>query len=137
MGETLKVGKKDGSQELAELVAGGVVEVVEGLVWSSVPVGLALTGRSGWSVGLPIREVTGAVGTAVVVPAIVVVAISAWLSSSCSSGMGRRVALEASIDSPHNFRCQSTKVPLCSLIIVSLTITVQVPIPDSPLSIVS
>ena len=69
-----------------------------------------------------------------VVPAMVVVAMmSAWLSSSCSDGMGRRGCFEPSMDSPHNFRCQSMKVPLFAFTSVSLTITVQVPIPDSPL----
>ena len=72
-------------------------------------------------------------------PAIVVVdeMIWSWLSSSCASGMGRRVALLASIASPQSLRCQSMNVPLCSFTMVSLIITVQVPIPDSPLKNVS
>ncbi len=70
----------------------------------------------------------------VVAPAIVVVEmISAWLSSSCSEGIGSKVAFDSSMDSPQSFKCQSTNVPLCSLTIESLTIIVQVPTPDSPL----
>lgn len=65
---------------------------------------------------------------------VVVDIISAWLSSSCSDGIGRRVALEASIDSPKSFRCQSVKVPLCSFTWLSFTMIVQVPMPDSPLT---
>ena len=97
-------------------------------------------GRSGWSVGFAATAVEGC-GTGVmdvVMPAIVVVEMmSVWLSSSCSVGIGRRTALEGSMDSPHNFRCQSTNVPLFSFMTVSLTRTVQVPIPDSPLVDVS
>ena len=68
--------------------------------------GLTFIGRSGWSVGLPGKtEAVGRGVTACVIPAMVVVEIiSAWLSSSCSLGMGRRTALEASIDSPHSFK---------------------------------
>ena len=82
------------------------------------------------------------VGTGViacVVPAIVVVddMILSWSSSSCSSGIGRRVCLLASIDSPQSLRCQSMNVPLCSLTMVSFTITVHVPMPDSPLRRIS
>jgi hypothetical protein len=135
------VGKKDGSQlELLD-VAEAAGEVLVGLVASSsVPEGLGLVGRSGWSVGLVVSDV-GVVASSmeVVAPRIVVVEvmISSWLSSSCSEGMGRRVDLEASIDSPQSLRCQSMKVPLLSFTCVSLTMIVQVPMPDSPLTIVS
>jgi len=63
--ETPKVGKNDGSQLLAAVVvAAGSLDSV-GVVWSSVPEGLALTGRSGWSVGLVMMFVldgAGAIG---------------------------------------------------------------------------
>lgn len=133
-GETPKVGKKDGSQLDGEAVDEGVLLPV-GVEMPEEPVGLV--GRSGWSVGLGGRAVDGwgAGVMDVVVPAIVVVEmISVWLSSSCSVGIGRRTAFEASIDSPHSFKCQSTNVPLFSFTTVSLTKTVHFPIPDSPLA---
>lgn len=127
------MGKKDKSQLDGEGVDDGVLVgvVTEGAV--------GLVGRSGWSVGLAGREVGCATGVMdVVVPAIVVVEMmSVWLSSSYSVGMGRSTALEASIDSPQSLRCQSTKVPVFSFTTLSLTRTVQVPIPDSPLENVS
>lgn len=70
------MGKNEGSQLEGAVVVGTgeLVDVEE--VWSSVPVGLAFTGRSGWSVGLAIRLVAVDTGAMVVVaPAIVVVAI--------------------------------------------------------------
>lgn len=136
------MGKKDGSQEVGFAVSdsadGAVVVLVVGDEEGAVPEGFSLTGRSGWSLGL----VTGAVGVgtgvmACVVPAMVVVDISSWLSSSCSDGIGRSFCFDASIDSPNSFRCQSMNVPLCALTSVSLTMIVQVPIPDSPLKCVS
>lgn len=135
------MGKNDGSHDDAVVVASGAAELV-GVVFSSsvVPVGLVLTGRSGWSVGLDMRDVgVGSGVMAWVVPAMVVVEemILSWSSSSCSSGIGRRVCLSASIASPQSLRCQSMKVPLCSLTMVSLTIIVQVPTPDSPLGDIS
>lgn len=116
----------------------GAVEVGE-VNSSSVPEGLELTGRSGWSDGTLGSSSVGAAGlvgvdvAGDVTPAMVVVAMSAWLSSSCSVGIGSTIAFSASIDSPHNFRCQSVKVPLCSFTKASLTVMVQVPMPDSPL----
>lgn len=41
------------------------------------------------------------------------------------------------MDSPQSLRCQSVKVPVCLLTMVSLTMMVQVPTPDSPLGKVS
>ena len=141
MEETPKVGKKDGSQLELVVVAEEAGEVFVGLVdSSSVPEGLGLVGRSGWSVGLVRREVgVVAMPTEVVAPTMVVVdvMIASWLSSSCSDGMGRRVDFEASIDSPQSLRCQSMKVPLCSFTCVSFTMIVHVPTPDSPLIVVS
>lgn len=59
------MGKNDGSQDEALVVVSGAAEVVEdgGVFWSSVPEGLALMGRSGWSVGFVISDV--AVGNGV------------------------------------------------------------------------
>lgn len=115
------MGRKDGIHVDGVVVSedvGTVVEVEDGEVSSSsVPEGLALVGRSGWSDGVLGSSVWEAelVGAAVadVTPVMVVVAISEWLSSSCSVGMGRTNAFSGSIDSPHNLRCQSVKVPLC------------------------
>lgn len=138
MGPTLKVGRKDGSQDEAEVLAeGAAVDVPVGVVSSAVvSEAVGLVGRSGWSVGLDMMDEVGdETETEVVVPAMLVVLdiTWSWLSSSSSVGMGRRVALEASIDSPKSLRCQSMKVPLFSFTIESLTMRVQVPIPDSPL----
>ena len=133
------MGKKDGSRLEALVDAAGALDEVGVFSSSVVPVGFALTGRSGWSVGLVITPVCVLMGARVVVaPAIVVVEmIWSWLSSSESLGMGRRVAFEGSIASPQSLRCQSMNVPLNSFTIVSLTTMVQVPIPDSPLLSVS
>ena len=108
------MGRKEGSQLEGLVVASGLLLEVGVFSSSVVPVGLAFTGRSGWSVGLAIRLVAVLTGANVVVaPAIVVVEITwSWLSSSCSEGIGRRVAFEASIASPQSLRCQSIKVPL-------------------------
>jgi len=138
LGPTLKVGRKDGSQDEAEVLAeGAAVDVPVGVVSSAVvSEAVGLVGRSGWSVGLDMMDEVGdETETEVVVPAMLVVLdiTWSWLSSSSSVGMGRRVALEASIDSPKSLRCQSMKVPLFSFTIESLTMRVQVPIPDSPL----
>lgn len=54
-------------------------------------------------------------------------------SWSCSVGKGCSSWMSALMASPHRFSCQSMKVPLYSLTIVSLTITVHLPMPDSPL----
>jgi hypothetical protein len=98
---------------------------------------VGLVGRSGWSVGLTrMLVLDGAGSTAVVLAMIVVVllAMALWSSSSSSDGSGNLTAFEASMLSPQSFRCQSVKVPLNSLTMVSLTTIVHVPIPDSPLN---
>lgn len=100
------MGKKDGSHDDDALVlAAGAEKLVEveGADSSSVSEGLALMGRSGWSVGFAMMDVGAGTGARVwIVPTMVVVEemIWSWLSSSCSDGMGRSVCLEASIDSP-------------------------------------
>lgn len=123
------------------LAEGAEVDVPVGVVSSSVvPDAVGFVGRSGWSVGLDMMDEVGEeTGTEVVVPAMLVVLeiTWSWLSSSSSVGMGRRVALEASMLSPKSLRCQSVKVPLFSFTIESFTTRVQVPIPDSPLIHVS
>lgn len=134
MEDTPKEGKKEGSQDDGVVLSAAGAMLVE-VGEDAASAGFSLTGRSGWSLGFSVGEAVG-VGPGVmacVVPAMVVVAISSWLSSSCSDGMGRSCCLEASIDSPNNFRCQSTKVPLWALTSVSLTIIFHVPTPDSPL----
>lgn len=129
------MGKKPGSQEEAASVVCGDISSspVESV---SVPLGLGLVGRSGWSVGVavgssPVLMKPG--GGVTTVGGIVVVWMTSWSSSSSSVGMGRSVASLGSMLSPHSFRWKSVQVPLCSFGFVSLTITVHVPCPDSPL----
>lgn len=97
-----------------------------------VVVGFAFTGRSIWSLGtepgIPVSDEPGAM-----VVVLTIADMTSWSSSSCSVGMGRSVCLEASMHSPHRLSFQSANVPLNSLTLVSLTMTVQLPMPDSPL----
>jgi hypothetical protein len=77
------VGRNEGIQVEFVDEASGAAEAVDvgETSSSSVPVGLALTGRSGWSVGLDMRLVEAPVGrevTEVVVPEMVVVV---WMSA--------------------------------------------------------
>src|SRR6478735_1913202 len=73
-------------------------------------------------------------GAEVVEAAIVVVdTILSWSLSSSALGMGNRVALSASIASPHSFRRQSVKLPLNEFFSVSRTMIVHLPTPLSPL----
>ena len=58
---------------------------------------------------------------------------TSWSSSSCSVGKGWRSCFEASMQEPQRVRRQSVKVPLWSLICVSLTTTDHLPRPVSPL----
>jgi hypothetical protein len=72
----LKVGKKDGSQDEAEVLAeGAAVLVPVGVVSSSVvPDAVGFVGRSGWSVGLDMMDEVGEeTETEVVVPVMLVV----------------------------------------------------------------
>lgn len=130
------MGKKEGSQLEGVLVG---VEVSEGAEEvgdassSDVPVGFEFTGRSGWSLGLARAALEVGTETGVVEAPRVVVAMTSWSSSSFSVGSGMSVVFLASMASPHSFKCQSMKVPVCSLTCVSLTMIVHLPTPSSPL----
>ena len=100
-----------------------------------VVVGFALTGRSIWSVGFEGSSVLDGPGEIAVV--LTFANITSWSSSSCSVGIGRRLCFEGSMHSPHNVNFQSVNEPLCSLTLVSLTITVHLPIAGSPLRTIS
>ena len=110
------------------------LEIVLGPTMGIGAVGLALTGRSMWSEGL-VEGVSATVFETVAVEAEA--DITLWSSSSCSVGMGSSSCLDPSILSPHRVSLQSVNVPLWSLTIVSLTTTLHLPIPVSPLRIQS
>lgn len=113
-----------------EVVVGSSVLVVV-VVMSVVDAdSLELIGRSGWSVGTGVGS-----GVDEATEILVVLAVPSSRSCSASSfslGNGRSPWLIGSLHSANRWSFQSTKVPLCSLTLVSLTITVHSPSPDSP-----
>ena len=114
-------------------VAGSVdvgVVAMSGVGVAGPSEGFCLIGRSMWSDGVGGRSVFGGPGSIFVV-VTGAVAVS-WLSSLCS-GRGCSFWMEASMHSPHRFSLQSRNLPSNGFTLVSLTIIVQVPIPDSPL----
>lgn len=137
-GDTPKVGRKPGSQDEASVDAEGEAdgETNSSPVPELVAEGLALMGRSGWSDGVAVATSAGTVcpgGGVTVVGGTVVVEITSWSSSSSSVGKGRGLASLGSMDSPQSLRWKSVQVPLFSLTLVSFTMTVHLPRPDSPL----
>jgi hypothetical protein len=114
-----KEGSQPGTQEEGWAVdVGEFVGDVEDDA-SACP-GVGLTGRVGASLGFD-DGVGGVTGLTVVVPtsAVVTGTTISWSLSSFTVGMGRRVALEASIDSPQSLRRQSQKVPVSEFSLVS------------------
>jgi len=105
-----------------------------GLVISAaaVSVGLALMGRSWWSVGFEGWEV-GLLAPGVTLILEGEAEMTSWSSSSVSVGMGRSSWDEGSMHSPQRVRRQSWKVPLYSFTSVSFTTTDHLPVPLSPL----
>lgn len=132
-GKKLADGDAVGAALSVEVVVAVVVDIVDapGAVGvASVVEGFSFTGRSTWSVG-------AGGGSVLLMPvSILTVATTAssmlW-SSSCSSGSGWSDWDDPSIASPHRFSRQSINTPVYSLTSVSLTITVHLPMPDSPL----
>lgn len=135
------MGKKEGKKlsDTGVLLGRGVAVSAEGrgsggaTVSVAGSVGFAFTGRSMASEGTGVSVLMGTWVTLVVAT----MASSIVWSSSCSFGRGCKGCLLPSMASPKRFKRQSMKIPLLSLTLLSLTITVHFPMPDSPLVNVS
>ena len=118
----------------AGVVDSAAVVVSAALVESACcGVGLALTGRSWWSVGFAGRSVSLEPGLTLTKVGEAV--MTSWSSSSCSVGRGRSSWIEGSMHSPQRVSFQSVKLPLCSFTFVSFTTTLHLPTPVSPLKV--